>query len=157
MGFGSGLVPLIPGTFGTLFGWLSYVLLAPYLSTSTWVMLIVLGFIGGVWITGFTARCMGVADPGCAVWDEIIAIWLVYLFVMPASFIDQLIAFLLFRFFDMVKPPPIRYCDRHIKGGFGIMFDDIVAALLTLSVYAIWHAFARPALTMSALIDWRIA
>ena len=71
-----------------------------------------------------------------------LAFWLVLLFVMPAGFLTQLWAFVLFRFFDMVKPPPIRYFDRHIKGGFGVMWDDIVAAFYTLLVFALWRAGA---------------
>ncbi|MGI4814870.1 MAG: phosphatidylglycerophosphatase A [Janthinobacterium lividum] len=141
MGFGSGLSPIMPGTVGTLFGWLLFVVLDPYLTTSAWIALIVAGFFGGVWATGFTARRMGVADPGSAVWDEVVAIWLVLLLVMPTGFTGQLWAFLVFRFFDMVKPPPIGYFDRRLKGGFGIMFDDIVAAVFTLLVIAIWRAF----------------
>ena len=73
------------------------------------------------------------------VWNEIIAIWLVMLFILPADLKTQFCAFLLFRFFDMVKPPPIRYFDRHIKGGFGVMWDDIVAAFYTLLVFALWR------------------
>lgn len=73
------------------------------------------------------------------VWDEIIAIWLVLLFILPADLKTQFWAFLLFRFFDMVKPPPIRYFDQHIKGGFGVMWDDIVAAFYTLLVFALWR------------------
>jgi phosphatidylglycerophosphatase A len=82
---------------------------------------------------------MGVADPSPVVWDEIIAFWLVLLLVTPATFVGQLWAFIVFRFFDMVKPPPIRHFDRHLKGGFGIMFDDIVAAFFTLLVIALWR------------------
>ena len=67
------------------------------------------------------------------------AFWLVLLMVTPVSFTGRLWAFILFRFFDMVKPPPIRYFDRHLKGGFGIMFDDLVAAFFTLLVIALWR------------------
>jgi phosphatidylglycerophosphatase A len=140
-GFGSGLSPVMPGTVGTLFGWLSFIALNPYLSVVQWWMLIAVGFVAGCGFTGFTARRMGVADPGAVVWDEIIAIWLVLLFVTPANFAGQLGAFLTFRFFDMVKPPPIRYFDKRLSGGFGIMFDDIVAAFFTLLVIALVRSF----------------
>jgi phosphatidylglycerophosphatase A len=140
LGFGSGLAPIMPGTFGTLFGWLSFDLLYPYLNTLQWWALIIVGFVAGCWMTGFTARKMAIDDPGPAVWDEIVAIWLVLLFVMPAGYVAQLCAFLIFRFFDMVKPPPIRYFDRNLHGGFGIMFDDIIAAVMTLLVLAVWRA-----------------
>ncbi|CAN0618448.1 phosphatidylglycerophosphatase A [Burkholderia multivorans] len=142
LGFGSGLAPFMPGTFGTLFGWLTFVALNRYLTVPQWWVVIAAGFVAGIWMTGFTAKKMGIADPGPAVWDEIVAIWLVLLFVTPATFTGQLAAFLVFRFFDMVKPPPIRYFDRNLKGGFGIMFDDLIAAFMTLLVIALWHAFA---------------
>ncbi|SDV49532.1 phosphatidylglycerophosphatase A family protein [Chitinasiproducens palmae] len=139
MGFGSGLAPFMPGTFGTLFGWGVFALLAPYLSTTAWLIVVVLGFIVGVYATGFTARRLGVADPGSAVWDEVVAIWLVLALVAPQDWRGQLGSFLAFRFFDMVKPPPVRYFDRHVKGGFGIMIDDIVAALMSLLLIALWR------------------
>ena len=144
-GFGSGLSPVMPGTSGTLFGWLSYVLLTqrwPQVFTQpVWGIIIVLGFIWGIFLCDRTGRDIGVADHGSIVWDEIIAIWLVLLFVMPADWIGQCWAFLVFRFFDMVKPPPIAWFDQHFKGGFGVMWDDILAAFYTLLVLAIWRAF----------------
>ncbi|MCY0388889.1 phosphatidylglycerophosphatase A [Robbsia sp. Bb-Pol-6] len=139
LGFGSGLSPIMPGTCGTLMGWLLFVVLNPYLNTRAWLVLIGAGFVLGIGLCGFTARRMRVPDPGAVVWDEIIAIWIVLVFVMPTTFAGQLGGFLVFRFFDMVKPPPIRYFDRRLKGGFGIMFDDIVAALFTLIVIALWR------------------
>jgi phosphatidylglycerophosphatase A len=143
-GFGSGLSPIMPGTCGTLFGWASYVLLTarwPHLFTDlVWGVIIVLGYIWGVFLCDRTGRDIGVADHGSIVWDEIIAIWLVFVFVMPANFATQAWAFLVFRFFDMVKPPPIAWFDQHFKGGFGVMWDDILAALYTLLVFALWRA-----------------
>ena len=142
-GFGSGLSPIMPGTAGTLFGWASFVALSnawPAVFTSLhWAWIVVAGFAIGVWACGRTGRAMGVSDHGSMVWDEIIAFWLVLLFVMPAGFSTQLWAFVLFRFFDMVKPPPIRYFDKHVKGGFGVMWDDIVAAFYTLLLLALWQ------------------
>lgn len=142
LGFGSGLPRIMPGTFGSLFGWLSFNVLTwrwPDLFTPlTWIVLIVGGFFAGVWACNVTGRNLGVADHGSMVWDEIIAIWLVMLLVTPAGTLTQLAAFLLFRFFDMLKPPPIRQVERRFKGGFGVMIDDIVAAFLTLLVIAVW-------------------
>ncbi|ESS36515.1 Phosphatidylglycerophosphatase A [Burkholderia cenocepacia KC-01] len=140
LGFGSGLAPLMPGTFGSLFGWLTFVVLNRYLTVPEWWALIAVGFAAGTWVTGFTAKKAGVADPGAVVWDEIVAIWLVMLFVTPATFVGQLWAFVAFRFFDMLKPPPIRYFDRRLKGGLGIMVDDLVAAFMTLLVIALWRS-----------------
>lgn len=143
MGFGSGLSPIMPGTSGTLFGWLSFVMLTnrwpEYFTPVNWGIIIVVGFLIGVWTCEKTGRDLGVSDHGSMVWDEIIAFWLVLIVIMPASLSTQLWAFIWFRFFDMVKPPPIRYFDRHIKGGFGVMWDDIVAAFYTLLVFALWQ------------------
>lgn len=143
-GFGSGLSPVLPGTSGTLFAWLSFVVLTwrwPDIFTAeVWAGILIVGFAIGVWACEVTGRNLGIADHGSMVWDEIIAFWLVMLFVMPAGLWTQLMAFLVFRFFDMVKPPPISYFDRHLKGGFGVMFDDLVASFYTLLVFAIWQA-----------------
>jgi phosphatidylglycerophosphatase A len=142
-GFGSGLPRVIPGTFGTLFGWLSFDVLSsrwPAVSTpSVWLCVILLGFALGIWACEKTGRDLGVSDHGSMVWDEVIAIWLVMWLVTPSSFGTQLGAFLCFRFFDMVKPQPIAYFDRRFKGGLGVMLDDIVAAFFTLLVMALWR------------------
>ena len=142
-GFGSGLSPVVPGTTGTLFGWLVFAVLSarwPWIFTPlTWGILIAVGFIIGVWACHQTGRSLGVPDHGSIVWDEVIAIWLVLVFLMPASFATQLWAFLWFRFFDMLKPPPIGYIDRRFKGGFWVMADDIIAAFFTLLVFAVWR------------------
>lgn len=143
-GFGSGLSPVMPGTAGTLMGWALFAIptsLWPAVFTPLfWGVAILAGFIIGVWACDRTGRDMGVADHGSMVWDEIIAFWLVLLFLMPADLATQCAAFLWFRFFDMVKPPPIRFFDRHVKGGFGVMWDDIVAAFYTLLLFAFWRA-----------------
>jgi phosphatidylglycerophosphatase A len=139
LGFGSGLSPIMPGTVGTLFAWASFAVLSRHLTVIDWALLIVVGFIAGCWITGYTAKKLGTDDPSPVVWDEIVAFWLVLLFVTPETFTGQLWTFVVFRFFDMVKPPPIRYFDRRLKGGFGIMFDDLVAAFFTLLAIALWR------------------
>ncbi len=138
LGFGSGLSPIMPGTVGTLFGWASFAVLNRYLTVLDWGVLIVVGFFAGISITAFTAKKLAIEDPSAIVWDEIVAFWLVLLMVSPISFTGQVWSFIVFRFFDMVKPPPIRYFDRRLKGGFGIMFDDLVAAFFTLLVIALW-------------------
>ena len=143
LGFGSGLSALIPGTMGTLFAWLChYLLMALWpeiFSVPVWAAVIVIGFIIGVWACHRTGKDMGKPDHGAMVWDEIIAFWLVLLFVTPAGWWTQLCAFVLFRAFDMLKPQPIRYFDQNLKGGFGVMWDDIVAAFYVLLVFALWR------------------
>lgn len=142
-GFGSGLSPIMPGTAGTLFAWWSYVLMTArwpeFFTATNWALIIVIGFAVGTWACGKTGRDLGIADHGSMVIDEIIAFWLVLLLLMPANFSTQCWAFFWFRFFDMVKPPPIGYFDRRLKGGFGVMFDDIVAAFFALLVFALWR------------------
>jgi phosphatidylglycerophosphatase A len=142
-GLGSGLSPIMPGTAGTLFAWLSFNVLStrwPEIFTPlNWAIIIVGGFIVGIWACEKTGRDLGIADHGSMVWDEIIAFWLVLLFIMPAPLGTQFWAFIWFRFFDMVKPPPIGYCDHHLKGGFGVMWDDILAAFYTLLTFALWR------------------
>ncbi|MFA7666712.1 MAG: phosphatidylglycerophosphatase A [Burkholderiaceae bacterium] len=142
LGFGSGLSPVAPGTVGTLWAWLVFVVVDPLLAPAHWAAILVAGFVIGIWACERTARDLGVADPGAIVWDEIVAFWLVLLFV-PASGFAQFGAFVLFRFFDIVKPPPIRYYDARFRNGFGTMFDDLLAALFTLLVFALILAPAR--------------
>jgi phosphatidylglycerophosphatase A len=143
-GFGSGLSPVMPGTSGTLLAWLSFDLLTgrwpAVFSVPAWGLIIAAGFALGIWACEKTGRDLGIADHGSMVWDEIVAFWLVLLVLSPASFATECWAFLWFRFFDMVKPAPIRYFDRHFKGGFGVMWDDLVAAFYTLLLFALWRA-----------------
>jgi phosphatidylglycerophosphatase A len=99
----------------------------------------------GWWACTRTAQHLAVADPGAIVWDEVVAFWTVLWLVMPAGWLAQLVAFGLFRFFDAVKPGPVGWCDRHFKAargwrqGLGILADDLVAALCTLLVIALWR------------------
>jgi phosphatidylglycerophosphatase A len=142
LGFGTGLAPIAPGTAGTLLAFPLFIAYSAALGPlDAWparlVFLAVLAalFILGVWACGRTGRDLGVADHGCMNWDEIVAFLLVLL-VTPEGFVWQGFAFVLFRFFDVVKPPPIRHFDRTMKGGFGVMFDDILAAFYALLTMA---------------------
>jgi len=131
LGFGAGLAPVAPGTFGTLaavpiFRWLD-----PRLPPLEFLVLIAALYVAGVWICGFTARALGMEDPKCIVWDEIVAFLLV-LFFTPRALAWQVGAFVLFRLFDALKPGPVRYVESRFRGGFGVMVDDTVAAFLTL-------------------------
>lgn len=141
LGFGSGLPWVMPGTFGTLFGWASYVVCMPHFTDAHWALSICLGFLLGVWACGVTGRHLGVSDHGSIVWDEIVAIWLV-LWLVPQTVADQVAAFVLFRVIDIVKPQPIRYFDAKWKNGFGVMFDDLLAAFFTLLLFAMYYRFA---------------
>jgi phosphatidylglycerophosphatase A len=129
-GFGAGLAPVAPGTFGTALGWaIGWALAA--LHPALFGSLIVVSFLVGLWACEVTGRDMGVADHGAIVWDEVVAFLLV-LSVVPRELGWQAAAFAVFRFFDIAKPPPIRSLERRFGGGFGVMFDDIVAAAYTL-------------------------
>lgn len=135
-GFGAGLAPFAPGTFGTLLAFPLYWLFFPQAGALEFLLLILVLFVLGAWACEMTGRALGVSDHGGMVWDETVAFLLV-LFFVPATLYWQAAAFLLFRLFDIVKPPPIRYYDRTLKSGFGVMFDDLIAAFYTLLILAI--------------------
>ncbi|MBS0468693.1 MAG: phosphatidylglycerophosphatase A [Proteobacteria bacterium] len=146
LGFGSGLSPWAPGTVGTLWGWLAFLVLQLWLTPLGLGLVIVFALLLGWWACTVTARDLGVADPGSIVWDEVVAIWIVLWLAMPMGFWGQLAAFALFRYFDAAKPGPVAWADRLFKGfgprgGFGILFDDLVAAGCTLLVIALWRHF----------------
>lgn len=136
-GFGSGLSRVAPGTVGTLFAWLSFALLDPLLGSAGMAGLIVLGLLVGHWAIDRTGRDIGAHDHGAIVWDEVVAFWLV-LWVIPSTFSWQLMGFLLFRLFDIVKPRPIRSIDRTWQNAFGVLADDLMAAAYTLLLMAVW-------------------
>lgn len=137
-GFGSGLVRPAPGTWGTLAGWAAFVLLLEPLSLPLRLLAVAVAFALGIWACDQTGRDLGVADHGGMVWDEVAAIWLV-LSLVPAGWMAQGAAFLLFRLFDIVKPPPIRQFDARLKNGFGVMLDDLLAALYVLLIFTLWN------------------
>ena len=144
LGAGSGLARWAPGTVGTLWAWAVFALLPSSMSDAGWAALIGLGTLIGWWACTVTARNMAVSDPGSIVWDEIIAMWLIFWLIMPTGFVGQVCAFALFRFFDAVKPGPVAWADQLFKGfgwrgGWGIIFDDLVAAACTLLVIALWR------------------
>ena len=146
LGAGSGLSRKAPGTVGTLWGWAAFLLLQTFWQPTDvqWAATLVLATLGGWWAAEVTALHMGVADPGHIVIDEIVAIWLVLWLAMPMGLWGQAAAFGLFRFFDAVKPQPVRWADQLFKGfgargAWGIMFDDLVAAFCTLLVIALWR------------------
>ncbi len=133
---GIGLAWFAPGTFGTLLAFALYDVLASHCDVATQLSVFIVLFGVGVWACQTTGRALGVSDHGGMVWDETVAFLLVLMFT-PAGLAWQIAAFALFRFFDIVKPPPIRHYDRTIKNGFGVMFDDLLAAGYTLFVLAL--------------------
>lgn len=136
LGAGAGLVPGAPGTAGTLLAFPLYWALAKYCAAPTLLVLLAFGFALGMWACGRTGRALGAHDHGALVWDEIVAFMLVLVFT-PAGYLWQAVAFVLFRVFDILKPPPIHYFDRKLKNGFGVMFDDLLAAFYALLVLAV--------------------
>ena len=152
LGLGSGLSRIAPGTSGTLWAWVAFVALAPWMNDLAWAWVIGLSLPVGWWACTLTARHMGVMDPGSIVWDEVVAFWLVLWLISPTGLIGQVLAFGLFRFFDAAKPGPVGWADRLFhsvdpqtdpaawrKAGFGILLDDLVAAGCTLLVIALWQ------------------
>ncbi|MCB1984324.1 MAG: phosphatidylglycerophosphatase A [Burkholderiales bacterium] len=137
---GFGLSPKAPGTVGTLIAFPLFWILDHYLNPIHLLLLIDVLFILGIWACGVTGRVLGVPDHSGMVWDETVAFLLV-LYFTPTGWIWQLAAFFLFRFFDIIKPQPIRYYDRRLKGGFGVMFDDLIAAFFTLLCLSGWKAW----------------
>ena len=135
-GFGAGLAPIAPGTVGTLLAFPLYWLFFPQVGALEFLVLILVLFILGVWACDTAGRALGVSDYGGMVWDETVAFLLV-LFLVPATLYWQAAAFMLFRLFDILKPPPIRFYDQTLKNGFGVMLDDLIAAFYTLVVLAI--------------------
>jgi len=138
-GFGSGLSPFAPGTMGTLAAVPFIFALKALGNPGFWIALVLL-FLLGVYLCGNTSRKLGVHDHGGIVWDEMVGYWLSAAFV-PLQWPWLLAAFLLFRFFDIFKPWPIRQLDKKVSGGFGIMLDDVVAALLTILLLAVLQSF----------------
>jgi phosphatidylglycerophosphatase A len=140
---GIGLSPVAPGTAGTLAAFPLFWLLDYFLDPIEFLLLIGVLFIVGIWACRVTGRELGSPDHGGMVWDEVTAFLLVLLFT-PKILIWQAFAFLIFRLFDIIKPPPIRYYDKALHGGFGVMFDDLLAAFMTLLCLAAWKAFVIP-------------
>jgi len=141
LGFGAGLAPVAPGTFGTLVAIPLAMLLRAHATEAGFIAAIVAAAVIGVWAASVTGRDLGVPDHGAIVWDEVVAFLLVLYFVGDDA-LRVAFAFLVFRFFDIVKPPPIRNIDAAMKNGVGVMLDDLVAAGYTLLVLALWQRIA---------------
>lgn len=135
-GFGSGLLRPGPGTWGTALAWLLWVLVVSRFSDAAIGAILAISFAGGCWACQRVGKDLGRADDGGMVWDEVVAFWLV-LWLTPDSWVAQLVAFAVFRAFDIIKPPPIHFFDARLKNGFGVMWDDLLAAAYSLLVIAI--------------------
>jgi phosphatidylglycerophosphatase A len=137
-GFGSGLAPVAQGTFGSLAALLPWLLLRE-LPLPLYVLVLLLGFAVGVWACNVASHALGVADHRSLVWDEFIGQWvaLLPLLVLPAPWWTIVVGFALFRLFDVWKPWPISWLDRRVKGGMGVMVDDVVAGVFAAIVLAL--------------------
>jgi phosphatidylglycerophosphatase A len=140
LGFGTGLAPVAPGTFGTLLAVPVFAALNVWLPPLSLFGVIVVLFGIGIWACERTAHDLGIPDHGSMNWDELVAFALVLL-MTPVGWGWQAFAFVAFRFFDIVKPPPIRHFERAMKGGLGVMFDDVIAAFYALLLVAVARQF----------------
>ena len=137
LGLGTGLAPFAPGTFGTLLGLFATRWLQPMVGDDVFFIGLAVAFIVSVWAAGVTGRALGESDHGSIVSDEVIAMALITA-MLPGAMWKQAWAFLLFRLLDIRKPGPIGWADRNVKSAFGVMLDDLIAAALTLFVFALW-------------------
>jgi phosphatidylglycerophosphatase A len=143
LGFGSGLSPHAPGTMGTLVAIPLYLLLS---RLELWPYLIVVaaGFLLGIYVCDKTSKALGVHDHSGIVWDEIIGYWITMIAIPAVTWQWILAGFVLFRFFDIVKPWPVKIADKRVPGGFGIMFDDLLAGLYALAcIQTSWLFFIK--------------
>ena len=131
LGFGSGLSKKAPGTMGTLAA-VPLVWLMSHLSLELYLVITLVSCLVGIYLCGKTARDVGVHDHGAIVWDEI-AGFMITMLAAPMSVLNLLVGFALFRFFDIIKPWPISWLDKHVHGGLGIMLDDILAGVMAMA------------------------
>jgi phosphatidylglycerophosphatase A len=131
-GFGSGLAPKAPGTFGTLAAVPIYWLIQD-LTWPIYITWLIVTFALGVYWCDRSSQQLGVHDHGGIVWDEFVGYWIT-MFLAPTGWLWMLLGFVLFRFFDIIKPWPINWLDRKVSGGFGIMIDDVLAGIYALIV-----------------------
>jgi phosphatidylglycerophosphatase A len=143
LGFGSGLSPYAPGTMGTLVAIPLYLLLSP-LALWSYLIVVVTGFVCGIYLCDKTSKALGVHDHSGIVWDEFIGYWITMIAIPALTWQWILAGFVLFRFFDIVKPWPVKLADKRVAGGFGIMLDDVLAGLYALACIQLsWHFFIK--------------
>lgn len=136
-GFGSGLLPKMPGTWGTLAAFIFFLPMAN-LSNTLYLLLLLMLTALSIYAADYTSKALGVHDHSAIVCDEIVG-YLLVLFFVPHTLGYMLLSFLLFRFFDIVKPWPINICDESIHGGLGIVLDDIIAAIYAIFAFLLLH------------------
>ena len=142
-GFGAGLSPVAPGTAGSLVGVLFYLAMAGLVLPLYLGLVLVLGIIG-IWVCGRAGRALAVSDHPSIVWDEIVGL-LITMAATPPSWQALVAGFALFRLFDILKPWPVGRIDRGVKGGLGVMLDDVMAGLYALACLQILrHTFGIP-------------
>lgn len=150
LGLGSGLAPKAPGTWGSAAGVLLYLISMSWLSLEEQIALMVLSFVIGVYLCDVCSEALGVHDHGAIVWDEFVGQWMVLAFVCGFWGSNSLgaivLAFGLFRLFDIFKPWPIKWADQQVHGGFGIMLDDVLAAIMAIVALIV--------LKMTSLLNW---
>ncbi len=131
-GFGSGYMPVAPGTFGTLVAIPVFLLLSQF-DTGLYAAILVVMFFLGIWVCGYTSHALGVHDHKAIVWDEVVG-YMITMLMVPPTFLNICAGFVLFRLFDIWKPWPINLLDKHVHGGLGIMLDDVLAGLFALVI-----------------------
>lgn len=146
LGLGAGLVPRAPGTWGSLLAVPLFIVLHPY-GQATYIVVVAALFVLGVYLSGRTARALGVHDHSAIVIDEVVGMLVTWVAVGP-GWPTILAGFVLFRFFDIVKPWPIRRIDQELTGGMGIMLDDLVAGVMAAVVLQVLVYVAPPALAV---------
>lgn len=137
-GLGTGTAPKAPGTVGSA----AALLFLPVFALMSWpwqIVWVVATLVFGIWLCDRTSKDLGVHDHPGIVWDEFVGIWIVFIAV-PLSWSTVIIGFVLFRIFDVIKPWPIRWLDRHVDGGFGIMVDDVLAGIIAFLLLHLWLA-----------------
>ena len=137
-GFGSGLSPKAPGTMGTLAAIPLWWLLAQ-LPLASYLMVVLVSAIVGIYICGAAAKTLGVHDHGGIVWDEFVGFWIA-MAALPVTWTSVILGFVLFRLFDILKPWPISWLDKKVSGGFGIMIDDVIAGLAAAAIISLLGA-----------------
>lgn len=144
LGFGSGLAPKAPGTFGTLAA-LPFFFVFLWLPLWAYCLLLLFSFFMGIYLCEKTANDFGVHDHPAIVWDEFVGLWLTLLplLIVGVSSLGVVLGFIFFRFFDIVKPWPISYLDQQVHGGLGIMIDDVIAGVFAaLLLFVSLHLYS---------------